>query len=96
MRLRVNFDPELAGAAKKVARQSDCTVSALIYNIVAQELLRDKTETDRTTVVLEYVSIQLDLILAHLNPELKKKARDVFKARKTDASLPLMEAGNAL
>lgn len=95
-RIRVNFDPDLADAARKAARAHDCTVSALIYRLVDRELRQTKSEPDRNTVVLEYASVQLDLILAHLNPELKKKAREIFRAKTAEGRLPLGETGNAV
>ncbi len=94
--IRVYLDPDLASKTRKAARQSDASLSGFISAIVRRELEAQQAAADRNTVVLEYASVQLDLILAHLNPELKKKAREIFRAKNAEGRLPLGEAGNAL
>ena len=94
--IRVYLDPDLAIKTRKAARQSDASLSGFISAIVRRELEAQQVVADRNSVLHEYASIQLDLILAHLSPELKKKAREVYRARKAEGGLPLGEASNAL
>jgi hypothetical protein len=94
--VRVYLEPEMFMRLRKAARDRDVSLSGFIADIVRREIDKRPAAADRNTLVLDYASIQLDLILAHLNPELKKKAREVFKARNFETGLPLVEAGNAL
>ena len=94
--LRVYVDAEVATKIRRAARDNETSVSSYLSRLVHTGIEGAKPVPDRTTVVLEYQSIQLDLLLSHLSPELKKKAREVFRARTAEATLPLGEAGNAV
>ena len=93
--VRVYLEPDTFMRLRKAAQNRDVSLSGFIAEIVRREMDK-RPAADRNTLVLDYASIQLDLILAHLNPELKKKAREVFRARNSETGLPLGEAGNAL
>ena len=77
--LRVYVDNELASKIRNAARAGESSVSAYLSGLVIAGIQRAKTAPDRTTVVLEYQSIQLDLLLKHAHPELPKLAKQLFR-----------------
>lgn len=75
------MDDDVAAKIRKAARLDETSVSAYISRLVSAGLSPVKPSPDRATVVLEYQSIQLDLLLKHADPDLPKTAKRLFKAR---------------
>jgi hypothetical protein len=79
--LRVYVDGELAAKIRKAARVGETSVSAFLGDLVQAGMGGPKPAPDRATVVLEYQSIQLDLLLKHANPDLPKLAKQLFRSK---------------